>query len=495
MSIRRLSRKAAAGLVVAPLLLAALVAGCDENFIDPALTPGSAGQVRVASGNDQFGFVGTPLREPLRVQVVDSRGRPAPQQRVEFRTLVGDGVLSSSFGVTDFAGFTQVVFTPLDEGDLVVEASRPGDGGGASAVFALTALDLSRIEDPARFEKVGGDNQTGSVGTIVPLPLAVRVANEFDAPLEDFPVVFTATTDGTLLLTANAGDFTQRDSLGNTPSGSDSIGRQVVSFTDRNGIAAVLLRLRTRPGSNQVTASTTFATGSNNAVVFNATGTVGGASSADSLAKVSGDEQTVRVDTTKTPGGVVPAQTFNPMVVQVTDRFGNPIAGVRVLFRVSTGSGSVSPAQAVTDADGFAQTVYSSPQGVSGGFAVSASAPGVGTVTFTGEIIAEGTTAPPAGGGGGGGGGGGSAPTLNSLSPPSATAGGAGFPLTVNGSGFASTAEVRWNGSPRTTTFNNSGQVTAAIPATDIAVMGSALVTVVNSLGGTPSNALPFTIN
>ena len=55
---------------------------------------------------------------------------------------------------------------------------------------------------------------------------------------------------------------------------------------------------------------------------------------------------------------------------------------------------------------------------------------------------------------------------------------------------------MQWNGAARTTTFVNSTQLTAAIPASDIAVAGSAQVTVVNPApGGGTSNALTFTIN
>ena len=71
-------------------------------------------------------------------------------------------------------------------------------------------------------------------------------------------------------------------------------------------------------------------------------------------------------------------------------------------------------------------------------------------------------------------------PALTSLAPTSTPAGGAGFTLTVNGSNFVGTSQVRWNGTGRTTTFVNAGQVTAAIPASDIVTQGSAQVTVVN---------------
>jgi subtilisin family serine protease len=84
-------------------------------------------------------------------------------------------------------------------------------------------------------------------------------------------------------------------------------------------------------------------------------------------------------------------------------------------------------------------------------------------------------------------------PVINSLTPASASAGGPGFTLTVDGSGFDSAAVVRWNGADRTTTFVNSGQLTAAITAADIAAPGQATVTVVNP-GGVTSAGVTFAI-
>src|SRR5262249_40429716 len=86
-------------------------------------------------------------------------------------------------------------------------------------------------------------------------------------------------------------------------------------------------------------------------------------------------------------------------------------------------------------------------------------------------------------------------PTLTSLVPGSAGAGGAAFTLTGNGSGFVSGAVVQWNGVARTTTFVGSTQVTASIGTADIANAGMVPVTVVNPApGGGTSNSLTFTI-
>jgi len=85
---------------------------------------------------------------------------------------------------------------------------------------------------------------------------------------------------------------------------------------------------------------------------------------------------------------------------------------------------------------------------------------------------------------------------LTSLSPASKNHGGTDFTLTVRGTGFVSTSQVKWNGSNRTTTFVNGSQVQAAITAADIVNPGTAQVTVANpGPGGGTSNSLTFTIN
>jgi hypothetical protein len=106
------------------------------------------------------------------------------------------------------------------------------------------------------------------------------------------------------------------------------------------------------------------------------------------------------------------------------------------------------------------------------------------------------------------------APSLTSISPNSATAGGSQFLLTVNGNDFRRDSVVSWNGSLQVTTFISNHELVAAITATDIAQPGTVLVFVFNPPeGGTTfvsgaigvmsrtfcsgknSNAVSFTIN
>ena len=57
-------------------------------------------------------------------------------------------------------------------------------------------------------------------------------------------------------------------------------------------------------------------------------------------------------------------------------------------------------------------------------------------------------------------------------------------------------SSVLWNGTPLQTTYASSGELTATVPAADIASAGTASITVSNpSPGGGSSNALIFTIN
>ncbi len=71
-----------------------------------------------------------------------------------------------------------------------------------------------------------------------------------------------------------------------------------------------------------------------------------------------------------------------------------------------------------------------------------------------------------------------SLPAISSLSPYSATAGGPAFTLTVSGSSFVSGCTVDWGATALTTTFVSTTQLTAIVPAAQIASSGAASITV-----------------
>ena len=84
-------------------------------------------------------------------------------------------------------------------------------------------------------------------------------------------------------------------------------------------------------------------------------------------------------------------------------------------------------------------------------------------------------------------------PLINQPLVPDAVApGGQSFTLTVNGTGFVSGSVVQWNGVALATTYVSGSQLTATVPASDVATAGTASVTVVNPGKGVASNTVYF---
>ena len=77
-------------------------------------------------------------------------------------------------------------------------------------------------------------------------------------------------------------------------------------------------------------------------------------------------------------------------------------------------------------------------------------------------------------------------PAISQLAPDSATSGGPGFTLTVNGSNFAGNAVVSFNGTNMATTFVSAAQVMVTVPASAITSPGTVPVSVTNP--GTPAS-------
>ncbi len=134
------------------------------------------------------------------------------------------------------------------------------------------------------------------------------------------------------------------------------------SVTDVSGTATVTWTIDTIARVDSMTASIASGT----SVTFTATGNAGAATT---VAKVSGDSQTVVSDSTSAP-----------FVIKVTDRYGNAVAGATVAW-VVTGGGALSAASTTTDATGKSQvtlTLGATP----GPYVITATALTLTAVTF-----------------------------------------------------------------------------------------------------------------
>ncbi len=84
------------------------------------------------------------------------------------------------------------------------------------------------------------------------------------------------------------------------------------------------------------------------------------------------------------------------------------------------------------------------------------------------------------------------APTITSVNPDQFPAGGGGFVLAVNGTGFFSASIVQFNGVNKDTTFVSATELRAQILAVDVATGSTFGVTVVNPDSGAPNENGPF---
>src|SRR5579863_7700665 len=101
-----------------------------------------------------------------------------------------------------------------------------------------------------------------------------------------------------------------------------------------------------------------------------------------------------------------------------------------------------------------------------------------------------------------------SSSVLTFVSPSTATVGSQGFTITANGSGFTTGALILWNATALTTTLVSPNQLTAPVPASDLATAGtvqvavqipgsaqSATQNIYNTTTTEVSNVVLFTIN
>jgi hypothetical protein len=182
-------------------------------------------------------------------------------------------------------------------------------GGGGDLLLPGSA-------EPAKVTLVQGDQQNGRVGEALPQALIAQVTDANNRPIDGATVVFVLT------------DPAPGASL--TPD---------TARTNSDGQASASVTLGTRPGSQAGQVEALGASGSPAATTnFTLTAL---AENANGIAAVSGQDQSGPVGSTLTA----------PLVVQVTDPFGNPIGNVTVTWTVD-GGGGVSAGTSTTAADG-----------------------------------------------------------------------------------------------------------------------------------------------
>lgn len=216
-------------------------------------------------------------------------------------------------------------------------STEPGGGGGGGSTVQLA--------------QATGNAQTGTVGRALAAPIAARVTRG-GAPQAGVVVGFAVTGGGGSVSAATA-------------------------TTDAQGVAQVTWTLGTAAGPDLHRVAASLAGAQGSPVAFSATAVA---------------DQPVRLvldSTTNNQTGQVGTALTRPLAAQVTDQFGNGVAGITVNWTIASGAGTLSSPSAVTDADGRASVTWTLGA-TPGAQTVSATAPAVAgatPVTFTAAAI------------------------------------------------------------------------------------------------------------
>lgn len=116
------------------------IAGCGDLLQEPesGSTPLPV-RLEGVSGNGQAGSAGTPLAEPLRVQVLDSEGEPSPRLWVEWTVIGGAGDVAPRNAFSDEHGMAETtwILGPQTGPQQV----RAFVNGGLPMIFDATAVN------------------------------------------------------------------------------------------------------------------------------------------------------------------------------------------------------------------------------------------------------------------------------------------------------------------------------------------------------------------
>lgn len=307
-------------------------------------TPSGTARLSLVTGSGFQLAITDDVAFPIRVRVLDDLGRPMRSVWVTYDVLIGEGIFSADSTLTTEQGFTQVLFTPLSIGTVVARAKVSLALGSSEETVTFNVL-----HDPdlaSGFERIGGDDQSGTIGSVLAQPFVVRITNPDGLPVDSFPVTFAIISPDSIAM------------LVDPATGEEDF--QITVRTGVDGFARAFMRLGSRPGVYSATATALFGPQGGQTVrtaTFAATATLP-AGAATRLVAIAGERQTVTLGTVDSLDPTVftpfvnPEQP-NPLGVQAIDRFGNPVPGVQVFWNVTDGGGAMFTFTTFTDQNGI----------------------------------------------------------------------------------------------------------------------------------------------
>jgi hypothetical protein len=215
-------------------------------------------QIRLISGNNQTGAIGSILSAPLVVALTDSTGSPVPNKPVIFKITQDDGMVGSGGPLAP-----TVIVTTNAQGQAQVQwklGMRAGAGGNSVEAYSVgfdgTAIfTATGTQGPAGKIVIDtGNDQIGMINQSLPKPLIAVVIDNGNNRLAGVPVTFTVKQGG--------------GSIGGQPS--------FTVNTDSDGRAASSLTLGLQEGNANNLVEANFPSNTSFAASFTASGRAAG---------------------------------------------------------------------------------------------------------------------------------------------------------------------------------------------------------------------------
>ena len=234
-------------------------------------------QIRLISGNNQAGIIGSAVSAPLVAALADAAGNPVPGRPVIFKVTQNDGMVAvgappaaTVIATTDAQGQVQAQWTlgmRAGAGSNTVEAYSVGFSG--TAIFTATG----ELGTAGKIVVDTGNDQIGAIGQALPTPLLAVVVDNGNNRLGGIPVTFTVQQGG--------------GSFGGQPS--------VTTTTDPDGRVAATLTLGLQEGTGNNLVQATFPSNSGFPASFAASGRAPGDPAKTTIAGVVLDNSNVPI--------------------------------------------------------------------------------------------------------------------------------------------------------------------------------------------------------
>ena len=182
-------------LTTVPMMLMACGGGDNGSNTPPPPPPPPPGPVTLArasaSGNAQTGVVGGALATPIRVMATRD-AQPVSGITVTWSTSGTGASMSPLTSVTDAQGIAATTWTLAQNAGAKNASATVSGATGSPVAFTATAT-----AGPAtKIALLDGNNQAGTISTLLGLPLRVAVSDQYDNPVAGASIVWTVLSGG-----------------------------------------------------------------------------------------------------------------------------------------------------------------------------------------------------------------------------------------------------------------------------------------------------------